>query len=424
MLSSVLLHPTAARVFFLFLLALIVIRGVVPAVSSLDTDFPNYYTASRLLVNGAEVERLYDDVWFQEQITTFGMEAQGKFSPFPPITALVLVPLAFLKPLAALQLMTGINIILASLSVLLLQRTTRLSLLDSALVITGSGIGLINCLRFGQLYILIAFSLLLGYHAYTRKQYILSGICFGVFIPVKYYPVVFLLAFVIKKEWRVIASALITCGLVWLLGLVILGWELHRQFLVEVLPFHLNGELSLQNPFASTFQSFDSLLRRMFVYDAAHNSHPVLDAPLLFVIGKIIILTSTFVVLWRVFRRAGWRHADHRPLLILPGIAALMVAPATATYHFVLLWMPIGLILSYSLDAMDTRGTRLIFWTYLLLGVIPYSLFRSFDDAGWVSLLAYPRLLLVVTLFILILNQTYKPVTLLRKETFGPDSSL
>ena len=74
----------------LVLLALFVFyRGVLPGFRQVDSDFPNYYTAAKIVADGKDVNRLYDDSWFQSQIRSYGMQLQGKFSPFPPVTALV-----------------------------------------------------------------------------------------------------------------------------------------------------------------------------------------------------------------------------------------------------------------------------------------------------------------------------------------------
>jgi hypothetical protein len=67
-----------------------VVRGVVPAVTRVDTDFPNYLTAAKIVADGGSAERLYDDSWFQEQMRRYriGKLEEGKFYPFPPPTAL------------------------------------------------------------------------------------------------------------------------------------------------------------------------------------------------------------------------------------------------------------------------------------------------------------------------------------------------
>jgi hypothetical protein len=95
------------------LVAYIFYKGVVPAVSEITADFPGYFTAARIVIDGQDTQRLYDDDWFREQIRRYGLEGKnpGKFAPFPPPTALLLVPLARCEPLTALRIVTVVSVL-------------------------------------------------------------------------------------------------------------------------------------------------------------------------------------------------------------------------------------------------------------------------------------------------------------------------
>ena len=112
-------------VFFLF-------RGIGPALTEVDTDFPNYFTAAKIVADGREVSRVYDDRWFQSQIHSYGMKLEGKFTPFPPATALVFLPLSSFDPLTALRITTVVNAVLLVLSIRVLAYLLPLSLVESA----------------------------------------------------------------------------------------------------------------------------------------------------------------------------------------------------------------------------------------------------------------------------------------------------
>jgi hypothetical protein len=73
--------------------------GIIPAWNNINSDFPNYYTASRLLIEGKDLSKIYDDEWFNQQIKNYGINERGKFSPFPPPTIFVMVPFAVFDPL-------------------------------------------------------------------------------------------------------------------------------------------------------------------------------------------------------------------------------------------------------------------------------------------------------------------------------------
>ncbi|MBM2840889.1 MAG: hypothetical protein HW412_1417, partial [Bacteroidetes bacterium] len=160
-----LFSPLLSYVLFVILGTIFVIRGLVPALTQIDSDFPNYYTAARIVVEGKQVNTLYDDDWFQEQIRSYGMEQQGKFSPFPPATALVMLPVAGLDPIGALRVITVLNALLFVGLVVLLSRSLSLHLLDTFVFVLLTGHALINCFRLGQLYLLVSFLIAAGYYA-------------------------------------------------------------------------------------------------------------------------------------------------------------------------------------------------------------------------------------------------------------------
>lgn len=103
---------TYAQYGLLIILTLFLLwRGIIPAWKEVSTDFPNYYTSSRLLLEGKDLKKNYDDNWFAEQIHKYDIDEQGKFSPFPPSTAFIMVPFAIFEPLTAKRLWTIFNII-------------------------------------------------------------------------------------------------------------------------------------------------------------------------------------------------------------------------------------------------------------------------------------------------------------------------
>src|SRR5262249_41556442 len=128
----------------------------------------------------------------------------GRFAPFPPPTALLLVPLAGLSPLVALRVLTVLSLLCLGLAIRLLSRIVPLDLVDSAVLALLLAYGVGNNLRFGQPYIEISTACLLGYLAWRRQRPILAGLCFGVFAPIKYFPGVFLLYFALRRQWQVV----------------------------------------------------------------------------------------------------------------------------------------------------------------------------------------------------------------------------
>jgi len=359
------------------LAALLCVRGIVPALKAIENDFPGYFTAARIVADGGDARRLYDNAWFREQVRRYGMEDArnpAKFAPFPPPTALLLLPLAPLEPLTALRVVVAVSVLSLILSIWLLARSVAWDLLDAALFILASGLGLLSGVRYGQPYILISMFCLLGYYLYLTGRPWLAGLTLGVFMPIKYFPVVVPAGLALRREWKVAVGCLIAVADVALLSVGVLGWAVHQTFLASVLGNHLSGHLSLHEhtvPFTAVYQSFDTLIDRLFVFDPTWNPQPLVDAPGLRIVSLILIKSAIVLVaavsLVVVVRRESAAAAAPAAIGIL-GIVVLLIAPATATY--------------------------------VLIGFIPYGHTQVFEGRGGLSVLAFPRLFLMLVMFI------------------------
>ncbi len=401
---SVFPHRPVTLVLTLLLAGIVLIRGMPPAGSQVQGDFANYYTAARIVADHGEVARLYEIPWFQEQMRRYraGIPAEGKFSPFPPPTALLLVPLTPLGPVNALRALTAMSVLCLIGSVLLLAKILKWTLLDAALLVLLSGYAISSAVRLGQPYILFSACCLCGYYAYLEGRSRLAGACFGIVTPLKYFPLIFLLHFAFTRRWRVIISAVITMLVLLLVSVLLLGWTRHEEFLRSVLGSHLVARLAMQDPFAASFQSFDTLYRRLFVFDASANPRPLIDAPALAVtvllLTKVVILLVMAATLLRQVRLCGTLPAAASIGLL--GIAALLLAPATATYHMLLLWLPVGLLTDAFLRNRAVACAYLLLGCYALIGFLPYSHTAPFAGRGGLSVLAYPRLWLLLAMFV------------------------
>jgi hypothetical protein len=400
--------------FLIFFLSLFVCgRGVYPAFAEIQSDFPNYYTAAHLVLANEPLDELYDDEWFQLQIEINGIDEEGKFSPFPPLTAIVLLPFAHFTPIVAKQIWTVINILLLIANIFLLASLLKKDFAFSLLLFLLSGWALINAIKLGQLYLLLVFTILLGYKLYTENEKILSGIVFGMMIPIKYFPVIFLIYFIIAKEWRVVFATVITVCVLSIAGIIVMGWSIHSEFISTVFVSHVTGNLSHQNMFSGSFQSWASLLRRLYIYDESANPFPlrrweagfdIFLSGVIFIISAVTILTIKKITTFSKKYQMGFSSS-------LLSIAALLLSPATATYHFLLLVLPIAFLLKYSQSYQYRWYYFLFITTFAIIGYIPYSIFKVYDGMGILTLLAYPRLGMMCVLFIvatLFINRFYR----------------
>jgi hypothetical protein len=390
------------------LVAYLLLRGVIPAFTAITSDFPEYFTSAKTVRAGEDAARLYDDVWFREQTRRYGVgppENPGSFTPYPPPTALLLLPLTGLEPLTALRIVTALNVLCLICSMLLLSRIFAWRPIDSALFILLSGWALHNGLRFGHPYILISTFCLLGYYCYRKRMPWRAGLYLGVFVPIKYYPVIILAAFAAHRQWRVVLGGGIAVTAVALVSIDVLGWKVHQIFLLDVFLNHLSGHLIPGPRFTAAFQSFDTLFERLFIFDAARNPHPWISAPLAAPVAIVSTkgLLALAAVAALIKRARGAPARAIAPTIGILGVLVLLIAPGTGAYAFVLLWLPVALLIDYFLSAGVRVPAYLILSTYVLIGFIPYGHTYRFEGDGGLTVLAYPRLLLLLAMFIVCL---------------------
>ena len=384
--------------------AIIVTKGVLPALSNARGDFANYYTAARLIADGESLEPAYRDfTWFQKQMDRYGIERQvGGFIPHPPPTALVLRLLAGFDPLTAKRIWIIFNVILVVINVYFLSRIVELPWLVVAVLFLGTGSGLLNNFLFGQQYLLLTASIVSGLYLHKRGHPVGAGILLGSMVPVKYVGGLFLAYFVWKRQWSLLISAAITIGAGVALSLWLIDSSTFQTFLFEVMPRHLRGEI--QDPYAVLFQSWNSLVNRLFLFEPTLNPQPIVESPLLAFLFKNTIFWVWIGVFVLVLRRARFSQPQHQQWFELGFIpmALLLISPGSATYHFLLLTLSVVLFVKLLLDQQRPWQALVLGGWFVWLNLPHYARLVPIAN-GWLAPLGYSRLWSLAGFFFLTL---------------------
>ncbi len=405
------LRYAAAWLIFLAFAAIILSKGVWPSLQNPRGDFANYYTAARLVAEGRPLQNAYRDfTWFQKQIDRFGITHQlGGFIPHPPPTALVMLPLARFEPLTAKRIWIVLNLALAICCIVLFARIAQTSWLPVAIIFLGTGFGLINNFLFGQMYLLLLATLAAGIYLQQRGHAIAAGIMFGLMIPMKYVGAFFLIYFAWKKEWRVVLAGICaTLAVAWF-AIWFAGFEIFLVFFNEVLPRHVQGEI--QDPFAIQFQSWNSMLRRMFVHNASLNPQPPMSSELLFLVLKNLIPWLWLAVFAWMYRETKFDGAFDIPPLkgdcleqqrlfeiaLLP-LAILLISPGSATYHFLLLSLSTTCFAKILWERNEKLRALFLGGLFIAINLPHYLVLKKYAT-GWLTPLGYARLWLLVFFF-------------------------
>lgn len=381
--------------------------GILPGWKKMQSDFPNYFVGASIVIEGQNTDSLYHSEWFQNQLYSHGFSEQGKFSPFPPPTAFILLPFVGFDALTAKRIWLIFNLLLIIPIVLLMSRITGLSGSMSLLIFLLSGMALVNNLYLGQMYILLLLILFTSYFLVLKGYASSTGFFLGTGIAIKYFPVVFLPTLISERRWKTLLSSFLVFLILNILAFIILGSKVYSDYFHNVLFQHLNGNLDGQSPWSPSFQSWNSLGHQLFLIDKIENPHPFFPSEKMYVIFKFLIYFFTLISVAYLYFKFRKQPDFIEASLSLTSMTILLLSPASASYHSLLLLFPITLMGNILIVRENGRGFILLIFLTGLIGFLPWIL-EVLSLRSTSIILAYTRLWLNTILFVVIYLQLFK----------------
>jgi hypothetical protein len=346
-----------------------------PAWTTPSSDFPNYYTAARLLEERQPLRRFYEWPWFQRHIARFGFGTQlGGYIPQTPLTMLPFLAVASMPPLAARRVWVIFNLAFLATALYLISRVTGFRLSTVWLIALCSYPALRSNILLGQYYLLLLAMFSALAFCLVRGRDTAAGILSGCSAVLKLYGAPFLLFFAAARRNRATRAMLLTIVASCCLAVLLFGWRDVEFFARVILPRALSGETL--DPYNPANGSAATLLRRLLVAEPELNPHPWFDSPALFtfiwtgfassVIAIPALSTSVVPLAWWI-------------------IAALLVSPNTASYTFALLPLCAALLLRDS----PRRHWPLILATNILIALPLWPAWRLLFPRFWLLLFAF-----------------------------------
>jgi Glycosyltransferase family 87 len=402
-------------------LALYVALAALPIARYGALTFAAYYTAAHIFVYAPQdMGRVYDNAWFDAQIPRAGfMGVHDVFDVQPPTMSLVTLPLVWLPPLSARLVWTLLSLLwlLAGLGLLALALG-----LSARWGLWALPVGLIygpthENIRAGQAYLLLFFLLCLAFWALSRletgwRSAGIAGAALGLMLTLKTAGAWLWPLLLLAGRWRALAcaaalgAALALASLPWI-GVV--SWQAYIGRLPEV--------AAAPRRFVTAYQTTTSLFGHLLVYDPQLNPAPVADLPSLARALTLAVLLLT-LALSAIWGRLSDARREVR-VLTLALFTSLIVtsAPFAEGYHYILV-LPALLTATWWAWRSDGRHVSRLWmlWGALALAALlmaaplPYKSPQL--EAGWLALLAYPRVYgayLLWFVLALMLKQAAKP---------------
>lgn len=380
----------------LFLLIVYLFAHTMPrAWSKLNTDFPNYYLSARLVHDRFDTSRMYEWVWLQREKDHRAIDDRIiGLIPITPVSTLAIWPLAGMQPLMAKRIWLMANLVLLIPLAWMLRAVTGLEYRRIALVLALS-FPLHRNLLYGQFYILLLLLIVAACWSYLRKWYVLAGALVAIAAACKIFPVVFLVFFLQRRAWRALASGAVTLLCTAAASIAVFGWNVHRTYLHEILPWTLHGEAL--PPYATLSASISSVLHYLFLAEPQWNPHPWHNSPLIYSLllpaVQVVVFAPAVLLICRQIHSCNRILLEWSALLV----AALAVSTIPASYNFVLLAFPVCVLTAMLLQRRHYGWLAALFVVYFGIG---FPMPPAPAAIGPAVLLYVPRLpLLFVLLF-------------------------
>jgi Glycosyltransferase family 87/WD40-like Beta Propeller Repeat len=398
----------------LLLAGLLLWKGIIPAWRTLNSDFPNYYLAARLLHEGYSLDRIYDWIWLQRIKDHWGVDnILVGFAGLTPFSAFPLLPFAGLSVMFAKHLWIWANIFFLCGTAEILNRVTCLGRQRIWIVCLLAIIPLRTSFLLGQMHLLVLLLLALGYLCYQTNKRVACGICLGLAGSLKVYPFLFIIYFLWKRRWRE-ALSIFTFTLVLLgIGYVSMGGSVIHTYLTQVLPRSLQGEVL--DPYNTHAASGAAFLHRLFIFEPELNPVPIYNSPGLYAVLYPLWQVAILLPLFAGIRSSSDKQVEHLEWAAFV-FALLLLSPVPSSYHFVVLIFSMALFVDVLVAKRERNIVAVAVTLYFLICTIELIPFQAGEKFSLLTFLAFSRLwigMLFWLLFVFYLWKEWNPFTAL-----------
>jgi uncharacterized membrane protein len=342
-----LLNLSMIVVFVLLVLPLYAIRGVNDSLDhALGTgtvggiDFKAYYIAADMLRSGKD---FYDVQQQAEEVQARGLPLNESFYIYPPLLAILLVPLTVLPMHHAAQVWFFLNMGLYGVSLAIISQSLNLGRNNGILPLLAILAFLFPPALFtlykGQVNMVILLLLAVTLWLYLSERQVLAGMSLGVASMVKVIPILLLPYFLWRRKYSLCLTAVAAVAAIAIIGLIVVGWGPHRTYLTSVLP---SLGQPRPNPGNQSLGGFFSLLLVENPYVEGLDHDPLLWRAATLAASAAVV-AGVVITLWH--RRGRAARPDLEFALI---VAALPLVTNIAWVDlFVLLILPYAVLLNY-----------------------------------------------------------------------------
>ena len=316
-------------------------------------DFKAYYIAADMLRAGKD---FYDVEQQAQEVQARGLPLNESYYIYPPLLAILFVPLTALPIQLAAQAWFFLNMALYGACLVIVTRALHLhrhrAILPLLWILAFLFPPALFTLYKGQVNIVVLFLLSLLYYACTLGRAVFAGVTLALASMIKVVPVLLLPYHLWKRQYLLGVTALVTMAIIAIVGWAIVGAGPHETYLSSVLPRLAEPR---PNPANQSLGGFFSLLFIANPYSSYVVNSLGLWRLLTGATSAGVLGALAFLLLSR------GRAASNTDLEFGLVVASLPLLSNIAwTDMFVLLVFPYAVLCKYALDRQLARGWLLL----------------------------------------------------------------
>lgn len=358
-------NPRNPRLWLILAAAVVIILTGVRAYNhEVSGDFARYYTAGKMIANG-EHDNLYDEVNVLDRF-------KHNFR-YLPIFAILMSPLSLLPIRIAFWIWKLLHITAYTSGLWFSYKIAREKPHSAKWMILPFLFTVrlfIQNLQLGQINPIVIGLTIAGVFAWARRKQFTAGLLIALGAAIKFTPIVFLLVFIARREWRAIAAILLAgVVLIGVIPSIVLGPGLNIELLRQY--FDLEGGLITDTDKENIAgQSLKALTYRFLtpinaVHQWKHND-PIYvnfteaDPNLVYVIYAAGCLLLLGALAWFAHRSRA-RLDDRRTIALVASITTLvmlLISPESRRAHFMVLVLPFTALTYHAIVPFLTQGRR------------------------------------------------------------------
>jgi hypothetical protein len=292
------------------------------------TDFFQDFTASSALIEGRSIydTSLIETIKQREKISFLSTNFH------PPFTAFLLLPLAFLDYETAGQIFFVILLFSAiyfiTVFISLHPSFPKLHIVDKAvaIILLLYWYPVYGGIVYGNINHLLAFFIALSFLQYQKSRKILSGSMIGIAALIKVYPLLLLVSFFFKKEYKLIFAALITCLIITCLSLSLIPLESYYTFATYIVPENIRIYSSSPINFSlqSVFKGLFTKTEKIYYFTDSK------------ILSELLIYLSHGAIIFYFFLRSFQKKDDLLYTYSLSLLTMCLICPSTWEFHLLL----------------------------------------------------------------------------------------